>query len=690
MLIAPFKTAHEVDVSAAEILLPPRRMRPSEAASKFLSTEKGPWSADLVPYMLEPLDMLASREYQGIVLVGPARTGKTMTLILGGIAYIVTCSPADMLVTQMTQLAARDFSMTDLDRAIENSPEIRSRKSPRASDDNVYDKFFLSGMMLKIGWPAASQLSSKTLKYVLLTDYDQSDVSDNVDGRGPMWNLAMKRTETYMSRGKTLAESSPSRNLETAEFVRKWPHEAPPANGILGIYNIGTRAMRYLPCQSCGEYFVADPWPALKLFAAPEFDEIVEEVKKRDLMTLADAWAKVPCRHCGTLHEPEQKRALIAGGRWLHEGEKLIDGKVEGNRRRTHIASYWLSPVEAAYQSWQSILHSYLQAVLHWTRTSDEGPLKKSTNTDLGAPYLPMAMARRRGHEELSSRTEDYEQEIVPAEVRFLTAAIDVQAHRFVVHVMGWGVGLQSWLIDRYSITASNRVEGDRYAGLDPASYSEDWDVLVGKVIERKYKVAGLELELAPLIIACDSGGREGVTERAYEFWRRMREKGHGRRFMLVKGTGNLNAQRVQETWPDARARKDRKAGRGDVPVWLLNVNVIKDGVHGDLERKEIGPGYVHLPRWVDEDFFKELVAEVRTVKGWAREGHTPNEAFDLHTYNRAVCILLRAEAIDWQKPPEWASQLSDRLAQQKALDDQRAAKAKIDRRPRRNWIKQW
>jgi phage terminase large subunit GpA-like protein len=77
-------------------------------------------------------------------------------------------------------------------------------------------------------------------------------------------------------------------------------------------------------------------------------------------------------------------------------------------------------------------------------------------------------------------------------------------------------------------------------------------------------------------------------------------------------------------------------------------------------------------------------------VKGWAREGHTPNEAFDLHTYNRAVCILLRAEAIDWQKPPEWASQLSDRLAQQKALDDQRAAKAKIDRRPRRNWIKQW
>jgi phage terminase large subunit GpA-like protein len=690
MLLAPFKSAAEVDRDVAEILLPPRRMKPSEAAARYLSTEKGPWSADLVPYMLEPLDMLGSREYRGICLVGPARTSKTMTLVLGGIAYVVTCSPADMLVTQMTQLAARDFSMTDLDRAIENSPELRSRMSPRARDDNVYDKFFRSGMMLKIGWPAASQLSSKTLKYVLLTDYDQSDVSDNVDGRGPMWDLAMKRTETYMSRGKTLAESSPSRDLESGQFARRSPHEAPPANGILGIYNAGTRAMRYLPCQSCDEFFLADPWPPLKMFAAPEFDEIAEEVQKHDLMTLADAWAKVACPHCGSLHEPEQKQALIAGGRWLHEGESLVNGKVEGERRRSHIASYWLSPVEAAYQTWTGILQSYLQAVLHFVRTGDEGPLKKSTNTDLGAPYLPKAMSRRRELDDIASRLEEAEQGVVPAETRFLTAAVDVQGHRFVVQVMGWGVGLQSWLVDRFSISASNRPEGDKFAAVDPAAYVEDWNVLIDQVIERKYRVAGLDLELGPMLVVCDSGGREGVTDKAYEFWRQMRAKGLGAKFRLVKGTGNLNAPRVQEAWPDAKGRKDRRAGRGDVPVWMLNVNAIKDGVHGDLSRTEVGPGYVHLPTWVDEDFFKELTAEVRTAKGWVMETRMPNEAFDLHAYNRAACIVLKAEAINWALPPEWATALAERAAVKESREKDRLAKAKIERPRRRNWVKSW
>ena len=662
MLSAPFHSARQGTRSTAEVVRPPRRERPSEAASRALMTEKGPWSRELTPYCVEPLDALGGREYTGIVFVGPARTGKTMSLILGGLTYIVTCSPGDTLVVQMSQDSARDFSRTDLDRAIRNSPELASRLSPRARDDNTFDKFFRSGIVLKLGWPAVSQLSSKTLQYVFLTDYDRPENRDNVDGEGPMWDLAAKRVETYMSRGKCLAESSPGDDYLEARWRPATPHEAPPARGILSLYNRGTRARWYWPCKHCGEF--SEARPGLESFAIPGFDELVEAVQTADLMTLAEQFGRVVCHKCGGMHEMSDRAAMNAAGVWVHEGQTIGPGGVlEGERRRSSIVSYWLGGVAAAYQRWDSIALKYLQAVLTYARTGDEMPLKATTNTDQGAPYLPRSAAKRRTSDDLLRRLEDWPRGVVPAGVRFLTAAVDVQGSKFVCEVFGWGESLESWLVDRFSLSSSHRPEGDRTAALDPASFEEDWRVLIEAVITRRYQVDGAPgRELAPMLTLCDSGGREGVTSNAYKFWRYCRAVGYGQKFMLVKGVGNMAAPRTALTWPDARGRGDRPGGgKGDVPVWLINANALKDGVSGDLSRDAPGPGYCHIPTWVDPGFFDELASETRTEKGWRREPGTRNEAWDLHVYNRAAVIVLKAESIDWARPPEWAKEFSAR-----------------------------
>ena len=687
MLIAPFREARSVSKATAVRFRAPRRVRPSEAAASVLRTEKGPWRPELTPYLLEPLDQLGSREYRSVIFVGPARTGKTMTLILGGIAYVVTCAPGDMLVVQMSQDAARDFSRMDLDRAIRHSPELLSRLSPRARDDNTYDKFFRSGIALKLGWPAVSQLSSKTLQYVFLTDYDRPENAQNVDGEGPLFDLASKRTETYMSRGKTVAESSPGEDYTDAKYVRKG-NEAPPARGILSLYNSGTRARWHWPCQHCGELFEAAP--GLSCFVMPEFDELVELVKRSDIMSLADQFAHVMCSHCGASHDPNQRSEMNAGGRWLHEGESLVGGNVVGTRRRSNSASYWIGGVAAAYQTWPSIVHAYLTAVLTYARTGDEGPLKRTTNTDQGAAYLPRSAVARRGADHLMQRLEAWVRGTCPAGVRFITAAVDVQAHKFRVNFIGWGEGLQSWLLDRVEISRSKRPEGDGFAGVEPGAYVEDWLILIDEVLERQFKVEGTDELLKPLITGCDSGGREGVTVNAYEFWRRLRGKGLQQRFRLVKGVGNLNAPRVAEAWPDAKG-KQRGAGRGDVPVLMLNVNLIKDGVYGDLSREVPGPGYVRLPDWVPEDYFDEITSEIRTPKGWEKDAsHQANEDFDLHAYNRAMVVVLRAESIDWTKPPEWAMESAKRMALAKERSEEATKRAANPPPPRRNWVKSW
>ena len=687
MLDAPFARAREVTRGVAELIRPPRRMKPSEAAEAYLRNEKGAWSRELAPMMVEPLDLLGGREYTGIVFVGPQRTGKTFSLIHAGVTYIVTCAPGDTLITQMSQDTARDFSRMEVDRVIRHSPAIAERLSPRAKDDNTFDKFFRSGMVLKLGWPAISQLSGKTIKYVFMTDYDRPENRDNVGGEGTMWDLGHKRVQTYMSRGKCLAESSPGDPYDDPRWMPRSPHEAPPALGILELYNRGTRARWYWPCLHCGEYW--EPRPGVAVFGVPEHDEVEKLVVAEDPMTLAARFAHAVCPGCGALHDMEQRREMNRRGRWVHEGQEIDSaGNVGGDRRETPYASFWLGGAAAPYQRWDSLLYQYFQAVLTYVRTGDEKPLQTTASSDQGAAYLPRAAGKRRTPEEFVSRLEQWERGTVPAGVRFLTAAVDVQAHRFVVQVHGWGVGLESWLIERFSLSASNRPEGERFAGLDPASYAEDWNVLIEKVIERRYRAG--EIALPPMITLCDSGGREGVTDKAYEFWRVMRAKGFGSRFMLVKGVGNVNAPRVHQTWPDARARKDRKAGRGDVPVWLLNVNVLKDGVAGDLARIVPGPGYVHLPDWVDQDYFNELTAETRGAKGWERENaHTPNEAFDLHAYNRAACIVLKAEAIKWDAPPEWAVPIEQRAKLAKERSEA-AEKQRTNPKPRRNWVKQW
>jgi phage terminase large subunit GpA-like protein len=662
-VIAPLSEADEVARSIVALVRPARRIKPSEAVDGKLQNDRGALDLSVTPYLVEPLDMLGSRLYQGVVFVGPARTGKTFGLGIAGIQYCVTIAPADILAIYMSQDTARDFSRLELDRAIANTPELAALLSPRARDDNTYDKFFRNGIALKIGWPAATQLRGKTVRYVFLMDIDGARQTADVDHRGSLWSQAFKRIETYLSRGKCLAESSPGFEYDDPDWKPRTAHEAPPALGIASLYNSGTRARYYFACQHCAQHFQAQP--GLTPFAIPTFDEVKEAVQKHDLMTLAESWARVGCPHCGALHMPHDKAALgarrldgdrIRGGTWLHEGQTLVDCRIEGAPRRTNVASYWLGGVAAAYQPWVGLVHKYLAGVLHYVRTGDETELRQSSHDDQAWPYLPLAARGRRSSDEYAARKETWTRGEVPVGVRFLTAAVDVQLRRFVVQVHGWGRDLESWLIDRFTIFTSERLDAEgRIAPLNPGAFIEDWEVLARMVVGRTYRVANTELDLSPLLTLCDSGGAEGVTAKAYEFWRKMRDRGLGQRFMLIKGTGTRDAPRTHETWPDARGRNDRSAGRGDVPVWQLNVNLLKDGISGDLNRPSRGPGFIHIPDWVDPEYFAELAAEVRTAKGWENPREQPNEAFDLHGYNRAACILLGAEAINWDAPPDWA-----------------------------------
>lgn len=648
------ETAKAARTDSGYILRAPRRMRVADAVAQYMRVPMGagnsvPWDPLVAPYVIEPMNCLASREYDAVIFVGPARTGKTIGLIDGWVIYNVICDPADMLIIQMTEEKAREHSKKRLARTFRVSPEVVSRLSPNKNDNNVYDRTFLAGNYLKIGWPSVNIMSSSDYKCVALTDYDR--FPEDIDGEGDAFSLASKRTTTFMSSGMTLVESSPGRDVKDVKWRRTSPHEAPPTTGILSLYNRGDRRRWYWPCPHCGEYFQ----PCGDVVAG--FRDIADPV-------LASEAAYIQCPSCSGRILPEQKRELNGRGVWLRDGESInADGSRYGDPRRSRIASFWMEGPAAAYQTLSQLVYKLLTAEQEYETTGSEETLKTVINTDWGLPYLPRASMEQRKSELLEQRAEPVPSRSVPDGVNFLVATVDVQAgrhRRFVVQVTGYGSRGERWIIDRYNITQSLRGDSDGESQrIDPASYPEDWDVLLTDVFHKSWPLASdPSQQMRLMAMAVDSGGEDGVTDNAYKFWRRCRRDGLGKRIYLFKGDSIRRAKLITRTFPDNTGRTGRRAqAAGDVPLWLLQADALKDRVNNALWRDSLGPGYVHFPDWLGSWFYDELTYEERSSDGkWSKPGRGANEAFDLMVYAEALVILHGYEKIRWPDAPEWAS----------------------------------
>ncbi|HBD3530485.1 TPA: phage terminase large subunit family protein [Escherichia coli] len=648
------ETAKAARTDSGYILRAPRRMRVADAVAQYMWVPMGagnsvPWDPLVAPYVIEPMNCLASREYDAVIFVGPARTGKTIGLIDGWVIYNVICDPADMLIIQMTEEKAREHSKKRLARTFRVSPEVVSRLSPNKNDNNVYDRTFLAGNYLKIGWPSVNIMSSSDYKCVALTDYDR--FPEDIDGEGDAFSLASKRTTTFMSSGMTLVESSPGRDVKDVKWRRTSPHEAPPTTGILSLYNRGDRRRWYWPCPHCGEYFQ----PCGDVVAG--FRDIADPV-------LASEAAYIQCPSCSGRIMPEHKRELNGRGVWLRDGESInADGSRYGDPRRSRIASFWMEGPAAAYQTLSQLVYKLLTAEQEYETTGSEETLKTVINTDWGLPYLPRASMEQRKSELLEQRAEPVPSRSVPDGVNFLVATVDVQAgrhRRFVVQVTGYGSRGERWIIDRYNITQSLRGDSDGESQrIDPASYPEDWDVLLTDVFHKSWPLASdPSQQMRLMAMAVDSGGEDGVTDNAYKFWRRCRRDGLGKRIYLFKGDSIRRAKLISRTFPDNTGRTGRRAqAAGDVPLWLLQTDALKDRVNNALWRDSPGPGYVHFPDWLGSWFYDELTYEERSSDGkWSKPGRGANEAFDLMVYAEALVILHGYEKIRWPDAPEWAS----------------------------------
>lgn len=653
---------------------PPRAHTVAEGATKSLVIKQTgapsmPWSAEETPYMVFPMNQLASRLHEALAFVGPARTGKTAALLLGWLAHTIVNDPGDMLFIQMTQDKAREFSKTDVSRAINNSPDISAMLSVSASDRNTHDVMFRNGAWLRIAWPTVSNVSGSTYRYVAITDLDRIANAEDVDGEGPLFSLARKRTATFLSRGMCLAESSPGIDQTDPTWKPATPHEAPPVTGMLGIYNSSDRHRWYWPCPSCEEWFEAAP--GIGLFNMPSDDELLENIRTSNLAEIAAHYgSRVVCPCCQAQIPYREKSGLNNRGRWVADGQRLLaDGTLMGPAPTSKVAGFWLGGVAAAYQSWESLIYRHLQGLLDYALTGSEQTLKTTVNTDQGAPYMSRHLIEAQGRSggPLDRADHVLARHMVPAETRCVIVTVDVQGgvkSRFVVQVMAVGPNREQWLVDRFEITKSKREGmGEDFAPIDPSSHAEDWDLLTDKLLLATWKtpIDGREIKAKRVIV--DSGGEDGVTHNAYAWYRRVKNLGMAGRVRLYKGGSDKKAPIIKEVLVGS------PKGKGDIPLLLCNTNLLADAVAAGLRRAGGGGGAYHFPQakhptqnptgWLPFSFFDEMQAEVRQANGTWKQIRSRNETADLLRMCHAGLLSLGVDKIkDWGVVPAWLAPL--------------------------------
>jgi len=628
----PFLTPHKRELVS---VIAERRM--IEAGGHWV-----PYRNDVAPYMTEPQAVVTSRRFDSCCFVGPARSSKSEGLVINPLAHAIIAQPRTVAIFNMTKDAAREFSVEKLDATIRNSPELRARLGKRNGDNNIFEKRFSTGARLTLDWIVPDKLAARSIALVIFTDFDA--MPQDVAGEGTPFFLGRKRTQSAMSRGMTIVESSPRFPILDDSWSPTTPHEAPPCEGILGIYNTGTRGRWYFRCPDCRHEF------------EPTFRRL--DFPKEGLPADRGEKARMICPSCGSVFEPRHKAALNAGGRWLHEtatGEVVPLGEGE---RNTKTASYWLQGPAAALASWSQIVTRYLEGIEAFKARGDEKLIRAAENVEIGIPSTPRSQisAARLSAPGLRSHATDAPWKVAPAGSRFVTVAVDVQPGRFVVQVEAWGAQLERTVIDRFDLhTPPPDAPGAGDRVINPAQYAEDWEVLT-PLIDRAYPVAGAAYGLKPVALCVDCGGEAGVTPNAFDFYRR-RKLTHPRRFYVVRGDGGLEKERVKLKAPESSHKGGRKKGgaKGVVILWA-GTDRLKDEIAASLLREHGGPRSLRLPKTAPGEVFEEYAAERRGPKGWEKKpGVQRNEALDLSVYALALVIALGVEKIREDALPPWA-----------------------------------
>jgi phage terminase large subunit GpA-like protein len=311
--------------------------------------------------------------------------------------------------------------------------------------------------------------------------------------------------------------------------------------------------------------------------------------------------AALACVACGSLIEERFKTTMLARGEWRPTA--AAGGETIG----FHISSLY-SPL--GWLPWSAAVAEFLEAKDNPMR------LKNWVNSVLGETWEERGDSVEPAG--LLARAERYAA-VVPNGVGVLVASVDVQGDRLECAVKGYGAAEESWLI------AWHQCHGD-------PGREKVWLELDEFLKQAWVHESGQRVPIS--CVAVDSGGHH--SEQVYRFCRARL----GRGVFAIRGGSERGKPVVGRPTEHNRYR---------AKLFTLCVDTAKEIVFARLRIGTPGPGYCHLPEWVDEEYVAQLTAE-KAIRKWVKgrgsvrewiKIRERNEALDLEVYCLAALYIL-------------------------------------------------
>jgi phage terminase large subunit GpA-like protein len=560
------------------------------------AAEPGQYRTARTPYAREPMRCLSpAHPCKRVVTMVASQLMKTQ-IALNWIGGLIHMAPSNIL-TLLPSLGLAKRVSSRIGKTIKATPVLRERVAANRSRDarNTMDtKEFEGGSLYVTTAGSAANLSELSARYIYGDEVDRWVV--DVGEEGDPIELAETRGSTFGRNAKFYFSSSPT--------IRG-------ASRIADLFETSDQRFYYVPCPTCGHMQVLE-W---------------ERLHYSEDCQLAHYECAGP--DCDVLIEEHHKGEMLAKGEWRAHAKG--DGETVG----FNLNALYSPP---GWTGWASLAKQFEKAKTAMSR-GDLEPMQVFYNTRLAKVWDSAQEQTKADVLMARARLETYGLGSMPFAVLMLTASVDVQANRLEFMVVGWGAGMERWIIDYQVIWG------------DPAD-DRTWSVLDDKLKTRYPHPCGAELTIRAAGI--DSGGNH--TDEVYQFCRLRR----WRNIFAVKGASKpgrpVIAQRpsmMDVTWKGLTERKG-------VELWFVGTDTAKDWIYNRYPVED-GPGALHFANDLPDDFFAQCVAErkvTRYVKGykkieWVKGKAERNEALDLMVYSLAMAHYLglnRYKEHDWER----------------------------------------
>ncbi len=560
------------------------------------AAEPGQYRTSRTPYAREPMRCLSpAHPCKRVITMVASQLMKTQ-IGLNWIGGLIHMAPSNILALLPSLGLAKRVS-SRISKTIKATPVLRERVASSRSRDsrNTMDtKEFEGGSLYVTTAGSAANLSELSARYVYGDEIDRWEV--DIGEEGDPIELAETRGSTFGRNAKFYFSSSPT---------------IKDASRIDDLFEGSDQRYYYVPCPTCGHMQTLE-WE--RLHYSQDFSVVHYECAGPD---------------CDVLIEEHHKGDMLARGEWRAHAKG--DGETVG----FHLNALY-SPL--GWTGWKSLAKQFEKAKKAQAK-GDLEPMQVFYNTRL-AKVWDSAQAQTKASVLIErARREGFSLGAMPAAVMMITGAVDVQADRLEFMAMGWGVGMERWVIDHRVIAG------------DPSD-ERTWAVLDELLKERYRHPCGVGLGI--LAVAVDSGGHH--TDEVYQFCRVRR----WRNIFAIKGASKpgkpVIAQRpsmVDVTWKG-------QTERGGAELWFVGTDTAKDWIYNRYPF-ESGPGALHFANDLPDEFFAQCVAERKVAKyvrghkriEWIKGKAERNEALDLMVYCLAMAHYLginRYQEHDWER----------------------------------------